>query len=310
MIGDPLEVIASGPTTPSPPSEQEALTIISQLNRLDFPVSVVQYLKTAASGKDGDNFCPPVIADSDRGASYAHVQNVIVGNNHIATAGAAKAASELGYRTRVWSHRVHGEARLLGQVYARIAHILAKNGKLAPGCAPERAPSGPAALQCLLEEEPFCSLLQQAPELREDLAVVLAEMQSLAPPLCLVGAGEPTVTVRGSGVGGRNQELALAFGIHAHKLAEETPLQELEENADTVFASVGTDGRDGPCDAAGAVVGRAMLRLADEQGLSADGALENNDSYTFFSELCGGKCLIRTGLTGTNVMDLHLLMLR
>lgn len=303
VIGDPLEAVASGPTVPCPAPEREALRVLSRHRDLNVPDSVVRYLEKA-SEENANNFHPPIVVSSAGDTTYAHVENVVIGNNRIAATAAQKAAGELGYKSLVWSLRVSGEARLLGQAYAEISHMIT-NGRKTSSTASSRFNG--SWHPHLLKEEPFSSLLRQAPELSEDLTSLLEAGRRLEPPACLIGAGEPTVTVRGSGVGGRNQELALAFAIHAHRLAESKPPP--VAGVDAVFAAIGTDGQDGQCSAAGAVVDRSIVQLARGQGLNADGALENNDSHTFFSELCGGKCLIQTGLTGTNVMDLHLLLL-
>jgi glycerate 2-kinase len=137
----------------------------------------------------------------------------------------------------------------------------------------------------------------EAREVGRVLAGVLREVdasgQPLARPCCIVAGGETTVTVRGQGRGGRNQELALSAAF---------ALRGLE---DVVLASIGTDGNDGPTDAAGAFVdGQTLERAA---GLNLDPAryLAENDSYTFFDRMGD---LIRTGPTNTNVNDLYLLM--
>jgi hydroxypyruvate reductase len=111
-------------------------------------------------------------------------------------------------------------------------------------------------------------------------------------PVCLLWGGETTVTVRGQGRGGRNQEVALA----AFKALRDTEGQ-------FAVAAVGTDGADGPTDAAGAWFDRRMIATAHEEGVEPDAFLENNDSYSFFARLGG---LLRTGPTGTNVADLVL----
>jgi glycerate 2-kinase len=114
------------------------------------------------------------------------------------------------------------------------------------------------------------------------------------PPVCLIAGGEPTVTVRGKGLGGRNMELALAVALEIRGLPG------------TVFLSAGTDGTDGPTDAAGAVVDGRTWDRARKKGIPPDKYLENNDSYHFFKETGG---LVITGPTGTNVMDVHLLLI-
>lgn len=110
------------------------------------------------------------------------------------------------------------------------------------------------------------------------------------PPLCLLAGGETVVTLRGKGKGGRNQEFALAAAIAA---------QGLEGIA---VLAAGTDGTDGPTDAAGAIVTGHTVARAGALGLSAAASLADNDSYSFFDRT--GE-LLRTGPTGTNVMDLY-----
>ncbi len=119
--------------------------------------------------------------------------------------------------------------------------------------------------------------------------------KTTAQPRCLIFGGEPTVTLRGSGKGGRNQELALAFAL----AMKDSPVPYL-------MLSCGTDGTDGPTDAAGAWVSPATLKNAKGQNLSASAYLDNNDAYHFFDQVGG---LIRTGATGTNVMDIGLILL-
>jgi hydroxypyruvate reductase len=116
----------------------------------------------------------------------------------------------------------------------------------------------------------------------------------------ILSGGETTVTVRGGGRGGRNQELALAFALEA----ERAPLTGA---APWVFLSAGTDGIDGPTDAAGAVVDEGTLERGRRAGLDPRHALEENDSYAFL-ERAGD--LIRTGATGTNVADLQVFLQR
>ena len=111
-------------------------------------------------------------------------------------------------------------------------------------------------------------------------------------PFCMIAGGETTVTLRGNGRGGRNQELALAAA------------RELDGLRDVMLITLATDGEDGPTDAAGAVVTDGTLQRANEIGLRYESFLANNDSYVFFSRL---NDLIHTGHTGTNVNDLTFL---
>jgi hydroxypyruvate reductase len=125
---------------------------------------------------------------------------------------------------------------------------------------------------------------------------MIARARSLPRPACIISSGETTVTVTGHGKGGRNQELALSAAKVMGSVGESV-----------VLASAGTDGVDGPTDAAGAIVDSSTLNRAAAMGLPGiDAYLQNNDAYTFFAKLGD---LIRTGPTGTNVDDLQVLLL-
>ena len=135
-------------------------------------------------------------------------------------------------------------------------------------------------------------------EAREAAAALTAIAQEIATadrpvprPACIITGGETTVTLRGEGKGGRNQELALAAALH------------LDDWPAITLLSGGTDGTDGPTDAAGAIVNGQTLNRARAQGLEARDFLARNDSYHFFQAL---NDLVITGPTGTNVMDLQI----
>ena len=114
-------------------------------------------------------------------------------------------------------------------------------------------------------------------------------------PLCLIAGGETTVTVRGTGKGGRNLEMALAASLGMHG-----------ENRAVVFLSGGTDGIDGATDAAGAWATPDTVAAGKKKGLDARDFLANNDSYTFFLHIDG---LFKTGHTHTNVMDVQIMII-
>jgi glycerate 2-kinase len=113
-------------------------------------------------------------------------------------------------------------------------------------------------------------------------------------PACLFYGGESTVTIKGDGVGGRNMELALAAGM------------EITSHPNITILSAGTDGTDGPTDAAGAVVNSAIIKKAIDDGYDPVEYLKNNNSYNFFSHT---YALIKTGATQTNVMDIILTLI-
>lgn len=112
-------------------------------------------------------------------------------------------------------------------------------------------------------------------------------------PACVISGGETTVTIRGKGIGGRNQEFVLAAAI------------DIDGMENVVILSGGTDGTDGPTDVAGAIADGSSVSRAKEKGMDAEHFLRENDSYHFFKPLGD---LIITGPTHTNVMDLRLVM--
>lgn len=123
-------------------------------------------------------------------------------------------------------------------------------------------------------------------------------------PACIIAGGETTVTLKGTGKGGRNQEMALAFLNGLRKLGTGVTLPDSARRLS--FLSGGTDGSDGPTDAAGAVASAQVLADALAQGLDLDAYLANNDSYHFLAK-CGG--LLLTGPTNTNVCDIQVLII-
>lgn len=123
---------------------------------------------------------------------------------------------------------------------------------------------------------------------------IFYENKPLNPPACLLIGGETTVTIKGNGKGGRNQELVLSA------------LCEMKnEKFEFLIASVGTDGTDGPTDAAGAFVNQTIISRSVELSINPNSFLENNNSYNFFNKIDG---LIKTGPSGTNVMDIIVIL--
>lgn len=239
VIGDPLDVIASGPTVPDTTTFGDCLGILRQYELMDqLPLSVVNHLKAGAEGK-----IPETPKPGDPIFNNCH--NIVVGNNRIALEAAKAKAEELGYRTLIMSTQLEGEAREVGIVIAAVGKEADLSGN------------------------------------------------PISPPACLIWGGETTVTVRGKGTGGRNQEMALAFAIASAGKQGITML------------SAGTDGTDGPTDAAGAIVDGNTVSRALSLGLSPNEYLRHNDSYNFFKSLGD---LVITGPTGTNVMDIQIVI--
>ncbi|XP_040595923.1 glycerate kinase isoform X2 [Mesocricetus auratus] len=279
VIGDPLEVIASGPTVASAHSVQDCLHILNHYGlRAALPRSVKTVLSRADSDPRGPHTC-------------GHVLNVIIGSNSLALAEAQRQAELLGYHAMVLSTAMQGDVKSVAQFYGLLARVAAASL------------TSSMAGQPLEEEEKLYQLAAelQLPDLQLEEALE-AVAKANGGPVCLLAGGEPTVQLQGSGKGGRNQELALHVGTELGR----QPLGPI----DVLFLSGGTDGQDGPTKVAGAWVMSDLVSQASAEGLSIATFLSHNDSYTFFSRLQGGAHLLHTGLTGTNVMDVHLLIFR
>jgi hydroxypyruvate reductase/glycerate 2-kinase len=240
VIGDPLDVIASGPTAADPTTFADALAVLDRYRLHErVPAAVRDHLRRGAAGEipETPKTLPP------------GVRNEILGNNQRALAAAGRRAEELGYRVLNLGSYLEGETRQVAVVLAGVARSVRADGL------------------------------------------------PLAPPLCVLSGGETTVTLpEGHGRGGRNQEFVLAAAL---KLGR-TGLR------DAVVLSGGTDGEDGPTDAAGAVADEEILARAEARGLSPADYLARSDSYSFFDKTGD---LIRTGLTETNVMDVRVILL-
>ena len=246
VIGDPLEVIASGPTIDFPPEPQRALELLGRFapGLEGIPESVVKALRQQLSNRASTVtfFSENGHPFSEKKATLQHVS--IIGNNQTAVAAAVQAAGERGLEVHVLGVGHAGEAKAIGRDLA---------------------------------DE--CLRLQPA----------------LAKPLCLISGGEPVVKVEkrpGPQKGGRNQELALAALCRL-----------IEQNATGItILSGGTDGEDGPTDAAGAIADDAVAQAATRQNLDPQTYLYDHNSYPFFWQTGG---LLITGPTHTNVMDVR-----
>lgn len=177
--------------------------------------------------------------------------------------------------------------------FARAESLVIGNNRLALDAAAHRARA--------LGYEVLVLTSRLQGEARQAAATLVAIAQEtaatnrpIARPACLIAGGETTVTLRGNGKGGRNQELALAAALQLNGWSAITLL------------SGGTDGTDGPTDAAGALADGQTLSRAQAQGLDARAFLDRHDSYSFFAAL---DDLVITGPTGTNVMDLQIILI-
>ena len=233
VVGDPLDVIASGPTAADPTTFADALAVLDRYRlTAAVPAAVVERLRAGAAGSIPET--PKQLTPT--------VHNLIVGSNAVALAAARSVAGELGYHVHDLGSRVEGEARTVA-------------------------------------------------------AAIAATASAVRPrPACILFGGETTVTLGPNpGRGGRNQEFVLAA------LAELGPAN----MRGVCVLSGGTDGEDGPTDAAGAAGTEETLTKAKELGLDHRKHLDRHDAYPFF-DATGG--LIRTGLTGTNVADVGVVL--
>ncbi|XP_010178546.1 PREDICTED: glycerate kinase [Mesitornis unicolor] len=288
VIGDPLDIIASGPTAASSHSVQDCLQILTKYNLLhSLPKSVETVLSSSPS--------KPTAPED-----YSHICNIIIGSNTLALDEAKCQAEGLGYATLILSAAICGEVSRVATLYCQLIQLVCL-GFASRGEGP-------------LGDEVRRNLLQLAADLEIpglNLAEFLQALRGLGPdrPVCILAGGETTVQLQGTGKGGRNQELALRVGLGLHR-AQAMAGSSLPERCEIVFLSGGTDGQDGPTEAAGAFCSPELVSEALQEGLDVDAFLSNNDSYTFFSQFQGGHHLLVTGLTGTNVMDIQAILIR
>lgn len=280
VIGDPLDLIASGPTVTCEVWPEEVLSILERYKLLNsMPASVKEVL--ARPG-------PRWKENKEDADSSADALNVVIGSNTVALTSAGRRARELGFRPVVLSPGVCGDVRLVSRLYGLLARFACSREEPPPEIAAEVLRLGP---DVGVESWDLCRTMQVLDEGRTEGWGAT----------CVLAGGEPTVELTGKGRGGRNQELALRVGLELRGL-------QLPPHG-PVFLSGGTDGQDGPTEAAGAVTDGGLCDEARAQGLDIDSVLSNNDSYTFFSRLSAAEHLLVPGLTCTNVMDVHVLLI-
>ncbi|XP_048347269.1 glycerate kinase isoform X2 [Sphaerodactylus townsendi] len=286
IIGDPVDLIASGPTVISPPNIQDCFQILAKYDLINvMPESVHTVLSHLAT-----EHVPPT--DS------VHVHNVIIGSNRLALEEAKRQAENLGYLTLVLSDAVCGEVSTVACLYSLFIQLVclrATGNDLLKGKVGE-------ALSNLAKELEIPGL-----NLVDTLNILQGSQAEI--PVCLLAGGETTVQLAGSGKGGRNQELALRVALELHRAKSSGHGSSLDKYQ-ALFLSGATDGQDGPTEAAGAFSSQELVGEAEQAGFNVEAFLINNDSYTFFSSFQSGSHLLLTGLTGTNVMDIHTVLIR
>ena len=243
VVGDDLDVIASGPTVPDSTCAADALAVLDRYGVRDtIAPEALAVLMDVAAGRVPET---PKAGDP----VFAHTRTVLIGTNFQALLAARDKAASLGYATLILTSHLTGEAREMASLFLGLAKDIA------------------------------------------EYAVPLPR------PACVIAGGETTVTLRGPGKGGRNQEMALAF---LAGLAGEARNAE-----EAVFLAASTDGSDGPTDATGAFASLPILRRGRALGLDVRAFLGANDAYHYFEAV--GQ-LLKTGPTNTNVCDIKVLL--
>ncbi|NWG01807.1 MAG: glycerate kinase [Syntrophaceae bacterium] len=240
VVGDPLDVIGSGPTVPDPSTFEEAWEIIKKYDLVNkISPSIQKHLQLGKEGKKEETPKPKEVV-------FEKVFNSLIGSNILALCEAEKEAERLGFNTLILSSSIVGETREAALFHSAIAKEVVSSGNPIPK------------------------------------------------PACILSGGETTVTIKGHGLGGRNQEFVLAGAI------------EISGIETVVLLSGGTDGTDGPTDATGAVADHTTVERANVMGMNPKAYLQDNNAYPFFKQL--GDLLI-TGPTHTNVMDVRILLI-
>ncbi|PSN33057.1 Glycerate kinase [Blattella germanica] len=288
VVGDPLDMIASGPTVLNQDAYDAALNIVKKFSLLEkVPLSVQKCLKSEDLSLQGQH-------KLQENKIYSHVQNVLIGSNSTAVAHAAEQAASFGYSPVILSTCVEGNISDVGNIYTALALSI---------CESIYNKNIDNKIHHILQD-----MKQKFPINESALEELRSAIQNLQKKgLCLIAGGETTVVVRGNGIGGRNQELAMIF---TRLMYENSKMFSMLDHFEVVFLSAGTDGIDGPTNAAGAFGYRQQFTAAMEQTLDPNEYEKNNDSFNFYNAFSGGNDLIITGHTCTNVMDVHMLIIK
>ncbi len=240
VVGDDIDVIASGPFVPDRSTFADALHVLERYGLAgSVPASVVERIRSGSRGELPENPGP----DSPL---FSNVTNLVIASNIMALEAAKGEADRRGYTSVILSSMIEGDARDTALWHSRIAREI-------------RGSSNPVPA-----------------------------------PACVISGGETTVKVTGGGMGGRNME----FAMHAALF--------IDGEEGITMASIGTDGSDGPTDAAGAVAESGTAERVRVKGIDIGEYIRNNDSYNFHERI---GTLIKTGPTNTNVMDIRIMLI-
>ncbi|CAD7000465.1 glycerate kinase [Ceratitis capitata] len=273
VVGDPVDIIASGPTCSAISKRQTAKEVLEKYALWSYLPAHIRALVESPVAKEQ-------ITPGRNNSVY------VVGDNRVATAQAVQVALKCGYNPFIASTTVEGEVQDLVCRYKNFLQSICdfRRNKLDENELKKLFPFDARIFQHFLKTLRVCERTEK--------------------PLLLILAGEPTVKVSGTGLGGRSQEIALRMARALH----ENP-----EFNNVIFLSAGTDGIDGPTPAAGAIgcdlVIRDFLEDSSKNLGDVQAYLQNSDSYNFYKNLKSGEYHVLTGHTGTNVMDIQLLLI-
>ena len=234
VVGDKLDVIASGPTVADTSTFADAMSVVEKY-KLPLSAPMARYLERGLSGD-----VPETPKSSDK--IFGRVHNFLIGSNRIALQAAAEKAGNIGLKSHIITDTLQGDVLDVAEYILRI----------------------------------------------------IQNFQQERKPLCLLFGGEPTVHVSGKGLGGRNQHLALYLATR------------ISGRQNIAILCAGTDGTDGPTDAAGAGIDNETVADAAKKNIEPQIFLQNSDSYRFFQRV-GGHII--TGNTRTNVMDMVVVLM-
>lgn len=268
IIGDPLNLIASGPTIPFAAPRTSPAKVLEKYNLVSStPDSVAQAIQKN---------------ENNHKTSTVNSDVFLIGNNRLAIEAAMEKASSFGFSPVFLSAEVEGDVAVVSRAFFEL-------GTAAREFGTDSREDFKARLAGVAK------VLSAQPNFIDDLVSALG---CNSKPICIVSGGECTVTVTGDGLGGRNQELALRFS----KLCRDATVNDL------LLLSAGTDGIDGNNTAAGAIGGSQIGGPLITTTMMQD-FINRNDSFNFYQCFDAGY-QITVGHTGTNVMDVTLLMVR
>lgn len=211
-----------------------------------------------------------------------NVYNYIIGSNKLSIKAGIEEVQKLNYHPIELSSSVTGYLKDISQKYAVLTKVYCE----------------------LLEGKTNIDITKSNINSLKIPGLIIDNIQFTDKDICLILGGEITVKVTGNGKGGRNQELALQFSKDINDF------KNLLDSFEIYFLSAGTDGIDGPTDAAGAIGYLGLIANAKQENIAVEEFILDNDSYNFYRKFQNGRFHVITGHTGTNVMDIHLIMIK